>query len=226
MEYLKKEIDDFTGMTDFNTGASSGSIQTSGGVNSMIQRSLVVFQDEMVLFEHFLEKVSYAMLQNAIQYYTDDRLMRMRDTNPNNDFEFEYIPFRAEEFVDLAWDFNIDIQAKMQNNQETKRETMRMLSEWQLQYAPGIEIVRPEDIVKAFNPSDRDVILARISKDRQDKSIEKASEITQQVMQGMQAGYDPQMIAEMVFKILNPQEQEGEQAGLGNVQRRQEGVPQ
>jgi len=70
------------------------------------------------------------------------------------------------------------------------------------------------------------VILARISKDRQDKSIEKASEITQQVMQGMQAGYDPQMIAEMVFKILNPQEQEGEQAGLGNVQRRQEGVPQ
>lgn len=226
MEYLKKEIDDFTGMTDFNTGASSGSIQTSGGVNSMIQRSLVVFQDEMVLFEHFLEKVSYAMLQNAIQYYTDDRLMRMRDTNPNNDFEFEYIPFRAEEFVDLAWDFNIDIQAKMQNNQETKRETMRMLSEWQLQYAPGIEIVRPEDIVKAFNPDNRDVILARIEKDRQDKSIEKASEITQQVMQAMQSGYDPQMIAEMVFKTLNPQEQEGEQAGLGNVQRRQEGVPQ
>ena len=226
MEYLKKEIDDFTGMTDFNTGASSGSIQTSGGVNSMIQRSLVVFQDEMVLFEHFLEKVSYAMLQNAIQYYTDDRLMRMRDTNPNNDFEFEYIPFRAEEFEELAWDFNIDIQAKIQNNEETKRETMRMLSEWQLQYAPGIEIVRPEDIVKAFNPSDRDVILARISKDRQDKSIEKASEITQQVMQGMQAGYDPQMIAEMVFKTLNPQQQEGEQAGLGNVQRRQQGVPQ
>lgn len=226
MEYLKREIDDFTGMTDFNTGASSGSIQTSGGVNSMIQRSLVVFQDEMVLFEHFLEKVSYAMLQNAIEYYTDDRLMRMRDTSPNNDFEYEYVPFRAEEFVDLAWDFNIDIQAKIQNNEETKRETMRMLSEWQLQYAPGIEIVRPEDIVKAFNPSDRDVILARISKDRQDKSIEKASEITQQVMQGMQAGYDPQMIAEMVFKILNPEQQEGEQEGLGNVQRRQEGAPQ
>ena len=226
MEYLKKEIDDFTGMTNFNTGASSGSIQTSGGVNSMIQRSLVVFQDEMVLFEHFLEKVSYAMLQNAIQYYTDDRLMRMRDTNPNNDFEFEYIPFRAEEFMDLAWDFSIDIQAKMQNNEETKRETMRMLSEWQLQYAPGIEIVRPEDIVKAFNPTDRDVILARIEKDRQDKSIEKASEITQQVMQAMQAGYDPQMIAEMVFKSLNPQQQQGEQEGLGNVQRRQEGVPQ
>jgi len=226
MEYLKKEIDDFTGMTNFNTGASAGSIQTSGGVNSMIQRSLVVFQDEMVLFEHFIEKVSYALLQNAVQYYTDDRLMRMRDTNPNNDFEYEYVPFRADEFVDLAWDFNIDIQAKIQNNEETKRETMRMLSEWQLQYAPGIEIVRPEDIVKAFNPSDRDVILARIEKDRQDKSIEKASEITQQVMQAMQAGYDPQMVAEMVFQIMNPEQAEGQQDGLGNVQRRQEGTPQ
>lgn len=225
MEYLKNEIDDFTGMTEFNTGASSGSIQTSGGVNSMIQRSLVVFQDEMVLFEHFIEKVSYALIQNAIQYYTDDRLMRMRSTNPNNDFEYEYIPFRAEEFQDLAWDFNINISAKLQNNEETKRETMRMLSEWQLQYAPGIEIVRPEDIVKAFNPTDRDVILARIEKDRQTKSIEMASQITQQVLQAAQTGYDPQMIAEMVFQQLNPELAE-QQEGIGNVQQRQQGLPQ
>ena len=226
MEYLKNEIDDFTGMTQFNTGASSGSIQTSGGVNSMIQRSLVVFQDEMVLFEHFIEKVSYALLQNAIQYYTDDRLMRMRSTNPNNDFEYEYIPFRAEEFQDLAWDFTINITAKLQNNEQTKRETMRMLSEWQLQYAPGIEIVRPEDIVKAFNPTDRDVILARIEKDRQTKSIEKASEITQQVLQAMQAGYDPQMIAEMVFQQLNPELAEQQEGGMGDIQQRQQGLPQ
>ena len=179
----------------------------------------------MVLFEHFIEKVSYALIQNAIQYYTDDRLMRMRSTNPNNDFEYEYIPFRAEEFQDLAWDFRINITAKLQNNEETKRETMRMLSEWQLQYAPGIEIVRPEDIVKAFNPTDRDVILARIEKDRQTKSIEMASQITQQVLQAAQTGYDPQMIAELVFQQLNPELAE-QQDGIGNVQQRQQGLPQ
>ena len=42
----------------------------------------------------------------------------------------------------------------------------------------------------------------------------------------MQAGYDPQMIAEMVFKALNPELAEGEQDGLGDVQKRQEGIPQ
>ena len=96
---------------------------------------------------------------------------------------------------------------------------MQMLSEWQLQYSPGVQIVTPEDIVRAFNPANRDVILARIKQETQQKSFEMASTIAQQAVQAMQTGYTPEMIAEMVFEILNPQQQE-----LGDVQKRQEGL--
>jgi hypothetical protein len=222
IQFLKNDIDDFTGMTDINQGRQSGSIQTAGGIQSMIQRSLVADQDEFTVFERFLEKVSYALLMNAIEYYTDDRVMRMRSINPNNDFEFEYVPFRAEEFKDLMWDFSIDVVKKVKNNEESKREIMQMLSEWQLQYSPDVQIVTPEDIVKAFNPNNRDVILERMKKDREQKSYEKAAEVTQTVLQGLQAGYDDQMIAEIVFGILNPEKQ---QNGMGDVQKRQQGLP-
>ena len=221
IEFLKMDIDDFTGMTDINQGRSSGSIQTAGGIDSMIQRSLVADQDEFTVFERFLEKVSYALLMNAIQYYTDDRVMRMRSTDPNHDFEFEYVPFRAEEFQELMWDFSIDIVKKIQNSDESKRQTMQMLSEWQLQYSPDVQIVTPEDIVKAFNPTDRDVILDRMKKDREQKSYDTAAQVTQQVLQGLQAGYDDKMIAEVVYNTLNPQEGQG---GIGDVQKRQQGL--
>jgi len=219
VEFLKRDIEDFTGMTDFATGQSSRSVQTSGGIQSMIQRSLVGDQDEYTLFEAFIEKLSNLLLMNAIEYYTDDRTMRMRSDNPNETGEFEYIPFRADEFEDLAWDFSLDIVKKIRHTDQTRQEVMRMLSEWQLQYSPGISIVTPEDIVKAFNPPNRDVILARIEKDKKQKSYDTAAQVVQEVVQALDSGYDPQLVAEIVYKILNPEEQK-----MGDVQKRQQGI--
>jgi hypothetical protein len=220
IEFLKADIEDFTGISQFASGASTGSVQTSAGINSMIQRSLVGEQDEMIMFEQFLEKVSYALLMNAIEYYTDDRVMRMRDNSPNNNFEYEYVPFKSEEFQDLVWDFSLDISNKMKNTDQNRQQIMQMLSEWQLQYSPNVQLVTPSDIVKAFNPPNRDAILARIEKDEQQMGYEQAAQISQAVMQAVQAGQPAEVIAQIIFEMLNP-----EQAGMGDVQRRQQGMP-
>jgi hypothetical protein len=219
VEFLKRDIEDFTGMTDFATGQNSRSVQTSGGINSMIERSLVGDQDEYTLFEAFIEKLSNLLLMNAIEYYTDDRVMRMRSDDPNSDAEFEYIPFRADEFEDLAWDFSLDIVKKIRHTDKTRQDVMRMLSEWQLQYSPGIPLVSAEDMVKAFNPPNRDVILARIEKDKKQKSYDTAAQVVQEVVQALDNGYDPELVAEIVYKILNPEQQK-----MGDVQKRQQGI--
>jgi len=219
IEFLKRDIEDFTGMTDFATGANSRSVQTSGGIQSMIQRSLVGDQDEYTLFEKFVEKLTYLLLSNAIEYYTDNRVMRMRSDDPNSDAEFEYIPFRAEEFTDLAWDFSLDIVKKIRHNDQTRQDIMKMLSEWQLQYSPNLPLVTPEDIVKAFNPPNRDIILARISQDKKQKSYDTAARVVQEVVQALDSGYNPEMVAEIVYNVLNPEQQK-----MGDVQKRQQGI--
>jgi len=262
IEFLKRDIQEFTGLTDIATGKGAGSLQTSGGVQSLIERSLVGNQSEYVAFEKFIEKLSYMVITLAIEYYTDDRLMRMKAEDPNGDVEYEYIPFTAEFFKEIAWDFSIDITQKLKHTEQSNQEKMRMLAEWQLQYSPDISIVTPEDMIKAFNPANRDVILARIEQERQQKSMENAQAIAQTIMQameqiqiqqmqmqqaqaaaqpqpmeggGMEAGQpmspemqmeqqkelDPmQVITQIVFQALNPEKQ-----GLGNVQKRQQGVP-
>jgi len=219
VEFLRRDIEDFTGMTDFATGQSSRSVQTSGGINSMIERSLVGDQDEYTLFEAFIEKLSNLLLHNAIEYYTDDRVMRMRSDDPNESGEYEYIPFRADEFEELAWDFSLDIVKKIRHTDQTRADVMRMLSEWQLQYSPGISIVTPEDIVKAFNPPNRDIILTRIEKEKKQKSYDTAAQVVQEVVQALDSGYDPELVAEIVYKVLNPEQQK-----MGDVQKRQQGI--
>lgn len=222
VEFLKNDIEDFTGMSDIAQGKRSGSIQTAGGMDTMLQRSLTADQDEFALFERFVEQLSHLLLWNALQYYTDNRVMRMRSEDPNSDFEYEYIPFRAEEFQDLAFDFSIDIVQKIKNSDENKRQVMQMLSEWQLQYSPDVQIVTAEDMVKAFEPANRDVILARIEDERQKKSYDKAAQIVTKIFQAMDSGFDDKMIAELVYQELNTKE--GEQ-GIGDVQKRQQGMP-
>jgi hypothetical protein len=219
IEFLKRDIEEFTGMTEFATGKRAGSVQTAGGVQSMIERSLVGDQDEYTLFERFVEKLTYLLLSNAIEYYTDNRVVRMRDINPNSDAEYEYIPFKSEEFADLAWDFSLDIVKKIRHNEQTRQETMRMLSEWQLQYSPGLQIVTPEDIVKAFNPPNRDAILERLTQEKQQKSYDTAAQVVQEVVQALDNGYDPEMVAEIVYNVLNPEQQK-----LGDVQKKQQGI--
>jgi hypothetical protein len=222
IQFLKQDIEDFSGINSFASGTSSGSLQTSAGVQSMIQRSLVGEQDEYLAFERFLEKISNAMLQNAIEYYTDDRVMRMRDSDPNHDYEYEYVPFNADEFKDIAWDFSIDIVQKMKNSDQNKQQVMQMLSEWQLQYSPGIPLVTPADIVKAFDPPNRDAILARIEQQEGQQERTTAAQITQAVMQAVQSGQPPEIITQIIFDILNRGQEGG---GMGDVQRRQQGMP-
>lgn len=209
MDFLKQDIKEFTGLTDISTGAGSGSLQTSTGVQSMIERSLVANQNEYTNFERFIEQVSYMLLSLAIEYYTDDRIMRLRSETPNSDFEYEYIPFQAEMFKDLVWDFSIDISSKLKHTEQSEAEKIRMLSEWQLQYQPDVAIISPEDIVRSINPKNRDILITRMAEERAQKSMENAKQIAQMIMQTMEQIQIETMERENALRQAQAQPAEG-----------------
>lgn len=209
IEFLKNDIKEFTGLGDALTGQGAGSVQTTGGVNSLIERGLVGNQDEYVIFEKFIERLSYMIIRLAIEYYTDERLIRMKSEDVNGDVEYEYIPFQAEFFKEVGYDFSIDIAQRLKYNEKTNQEKMMMLSQWQLQYEPDISIVTAEDMIKAFNPKNRDMILARIEQERQQKSMENAQMIAQQIMQAMEQAQIEQMQMQQAQQAAMPQPMEG-----------------
>ena len=209
IEFLKNDIKEFTGLTDAMMGGNVGSVQTTGGVDSLIQRGLVGNQDEYVVFEKFIEKLSYLLIANAIQYYTDERLVRMKSEDVNGDVEYEYIPFQAEFFKDVAYDFSIDIAQRLKHSEKSNQDKIMMLSQWQLQYQPDISIVTPEDMIKAFNPQNRDIILARIQQERQQKSMENAQAIAQQILQTMEQINIQQLEMQQAQAAAQPQPMEG-----------------
>jgi len=209
IEFLKNDIKEFTGLNDMMMGKASGSVQTTGGVNSLIERGLIGNQDEYVIFEKFIEKLSYLIIHLAIEYYTDERLVRMKAEDVNGDVEYEYIPFQAEFFKDVAYDFTLDIAQRLKHTEKSNQEKMMMLSQWQLQYQPDISIVTPEDMIKAFNPQNRDIIIARIQREREQKSMENAQAIAQQILQTMEQINVQQLQMQQAQASAQPQPMEG-----------------
>lgn len=68
-----QELNDIGGLTDFNTGANSGSITTSGGISSMINASNMVTQVDIPTIEHFHKTVLFVILQTVADYDIDIR---------------------------------------------------------------------------------------------------------------------------------------------------------
>lgn len=66
-----QELNDIGGLTDFNTGANSGSITTSGGISSMINASNMITQVDIPTIEHFHKTVLYTILQTVADYEID-----------------------------------------------------------------------------------------------------------------------------------------------------------
>lgn len=209
IEFLKNDIKEFTGLNDMMMGQAQGSVQTTGAVNSLIERGLIGNQDEYVIFERFIERLSYMIIRLAIEYYTDERLIRMRSEDVNGDVEYEYIPFQAEFFKEIGYDFSLDIAQRLKQSEKSNQDKMMMLSQWQLQYQPDVAIVTAEDMIKAFNPQNRDIILARIEQERQQKSMENAQMIAQQIMQAMEQAQIEQMQMQQAQQAAMPQPMEG-----------------
>jgi multidrug resistance efflux pump len=64
-------------------------------------------------------------------------------------------------------------------------------------------------MIKAFNPANRDVILARIEKEREQKSMENAQAIAQTIMQAMEQIQLQQLQMEQAQRQAQPQPMEG-----------------
>ena len=204
-------------------GSSVGSLQTSSGVNQLINRATLRDQDSMFHIEQYLERLTRLLMKYAVTYYTDNRLMRLKNIDPVSNQEFDYVQFVAQDYSDLDFDFKVDTYRKANDSRAQRREDAQNLIQWQLQFQPEVALITPEEIIKMYNIEDKEDILARMKNDRDMMSLQQSQIITQAVMEQMQMGMPPEQIQMFVQQILTGELLKEQKGGIGNVQQRQMG---
>lgn len=213
------DIKDYVGMNEAYMGNSVGSLTTSTGVNSLIERATVRDKDKMIQIDRFVEKISDLIVLFIIEKWKEKR--PIINSGPAGRVDnYTYDPKVIEDIgVDnLQWFVKSDVYASAPITQALKRQQADQMLQVQMQFNPDPAIITIEEWLHMQDFDNKDEILARMQRDRIAKQQREATDMTQIVMdmvnQASQLTYQgeapeqiQQQIQQQVSEILQQQQQ-------------------
>ena len=228
----KQNIKEIAGLTEAYLGQSVGSLTTSTGVNSLIERSTIRDKDQMEEIKAYVEDLTRLIVDTLIETSTGERTFRIDLNDPNTNQSFDWITLNMEDYQDINYDFYIEAQPATENTAEKQQQDAMTAMQLQMQFQPSVPLITPEEFISAMNWSDnfKDTILKRLREDNIEKQKVQVLDIMNLAMEATNPEselYGTQLtdLIQLGLSILRPTEQK-----LGStdnsVQQRQMSVSQ
>lgn len=179
---MVQDIRDISGINEAYTGQSVGSLTTSTGVNSLIERATIRDRDKMIQIDEFVERISHLIVLNILYKWQDVR--PVTTTAPNGQPEFEmYQPVDEITADNLEWIVKSDIYARAPVTQASKRQQADALMQMQGQFNYNPPIITPEEWIQFQEFEMKEDIMYRMEQDRKILEQNKAQNLAQQISQ-------------------------------------------
>lgn len=202
----KQNIREITGLNEAYMGGNVGSLQTSSGVNSLIDRATMRDKDQMVEIEEYIEQLSRLILGFVTSYYTDERYMKVIQdpANPNN---AEYISFVGVNYQDLEFDFEIDVSSRAPVTLMRQVTEAKERLQLQGQYGFNPRIITPQEYVKDADLVDKTAIIDRMNKEEIMSEMQKLQTVLQMSLEAQNMGVPPEEVLQMAQQQLEQMQQ-------------------
>lgn len=179
---MKMDIKDMAGITESYTGQSVGSLTTSTGVDSLIERSTIRDRDKSLQIDTFVEDLSNIIIQFILVYWREERPIMTRKKNGEASFE-TWKPIPADVVENLEWRCKSDVYAKAPTTLATRRQQADALMQMQGQFQFDPPIITPEEWIDMQEFPNKEDILARMQEDRVRKQQQDQQALVQQIVQ-------------------------------------------
>lgn len=198
-EAAKANIREITGLNEAYMGQSVGSLQTSSGVDSLIDRATLRDRDQMVEIEEYIEQLSRLIIAFITTYYVDERYMKIiEDPMRPNDATFK--EFIGRQYADIEFDFHIDVSGKAPITYMRRQQEAKELLNLQGQYAFDPPLIKPQEFMHLSDFTNKRDIIDRMNKDEQFNMVQKLTTALQMSQEAMASGLDPAQAAQMAVQ--------------------------
>lgn len=161
---MKNDIREMTGVNEAYTGQSVGSLTTSTGVRSLIDRASIRDKDKMKQIDAFVEDLSDIIIQMILHKWTEERPIPVRQ--PDGAVQQNtYQPIPKEIADQLEWLCTCDTYAVAPATEESRKQEAKELLDIQGKYGYVPALITPQEFIKRANYQDKEQILARMKKD-------------------------------------------------------------
>lgn len=218
-DVAKNNIKEIAGLTEAYMGDSVGSLTTSTGVNSLINRSKIRDKDQQFELNTYIERLTRLMVDTLLATMAFPQTFRIDNTDPNTEKLYEFITVDPEVLAGIKYDFYINIHATTDQTPEKLQEDAMQAMQMQMQFQPAVPIITNEEFINAMNWSDtmKDNIIKRIREDDLNNQMNKVIDIMTLVTESTNSeseyyGMPTEDIIQAGLQILRPESQK-----LGNV---------
>ncbi len=178
---MKMDIKDMAGITEAYTGQSVGSLTTSTGVDSLIERSSIRDRDKMVQIDDFVEQLSELIVKFILVYWTEERPIMTRMKNGNAQYD-KWVPLPPQVVENLEYRIRSDVYAKAPLTAAAKSQQADNLMQMQGQFQFDPPIITPEEWIAMKEFPNSEDILARMQEDRVKKQSQDAQQLEQAIL--------------------------------------------
>jgi hypothetical protein len=225
LENAKQNIREITGMNEAYMGGSVGSLQTSTGVQSLIERATMRDNDQMYDIELYIEDLSRLIIDFMVEYYEEPRMIRVMGESPD-DYSFE--PFLGSIYRGLEYDIFIDVSSKAPITRLNESQTAEKLLTLQGQYGGvfGTAIIKPQEAIKMMNIPKSDEIIKRMDIEEMRNKTDEAMQVANMMAESISSGVPPEEVQQMAMTMFQQLEEQADSMGsTSNNFQNQQGSP-
>ena len=209
---MKADIEDMAGITEAYNGESVGSLTTSTGVDSLIERSTIRDRDKALQIDQFVEDLSHIIVMFILVYWQEERPIMTRLKNGTAQFE-TWTPVPEKAISNLEWRVRSDVYAKAPVTAASKSQQADNLMQMQGQFQYDPPVITVEEWIEMKDFPNKEDILARMEQDRAKKQQQDAQALEGQIMgiigqaqqmrgQGMMEEQVQQQISPMIQEVI------------------------
>lgn len=217
LEQAKQNIREITGLTESYMGQNVGSLQTSSGVQALIDRATMRDRDQMYDIELYLEDLTHLTIDFMTTYYEEQRMIRIMGERED---DFEFVPFTGVEYRDLAYDVAVDVSSKAPLTRMKEMNDAKELLNLQGQYGQqyGIQVIKPQEAIRMMHLSNSEALIERMDMEEMQNKVQEAMQVAQMIAEAQQQGVPQEEVMQMAESMF---QQMGQATPAGGVQPNQ-----
>ena len=227
MAMLTNDIKNVTGVDDRYTGRDTGSILTTGGVNSMLDQVTMIDAPKVLNYEHYCKKLTQLILYNYINFSAIARNYFVRDKRNPKKWNGVTVDFPK---IDNAtvFDYEINISSELPKNKTVVANMANKMMEMQMQYSAQnieVDLITPQEwLMLQQDLPIKEYMLERMGMQRTSNRVEATAQIVTQYTSLIEKGVDPAEALNTTAATMEAQSSPN--GGVENVmQNIQNGVP-
>ena len=208
---LGRDIKECSGIDEMYAGKNTGSIQTTGGVDTLMEATSQRDNQKLLLYEEYTKRLTELVVNNLVQF-GDKRSYTVTDpiTQKTKMVTFDFPKIDD----DIRFRYSLDIDTYLPRNKARLAMIANMLLEKQAQYKPDPEIITVEEWLLMQDIPFKDMIFKRMGIQRNTRITEQVAQTLEMFATLVEGGVEPDLAVEQVANQLQADQQ---MTTLGNT---------